>query len=124
VIEVRVAALETAAALEHVITTDGSQLGFDLAKAVADADPALRRAAIELVPRPTASGLRATLVGAIGDADADVALAAAQALCADVADDPKGVKAALGADGVKQIAALVKAHPNASATRDAARCLK
>ena len=39
-IEVRVAALETAAALEHV--GDPTALGFDLAKVMADPDPALR----------------------------------------------------------------------------------
>ncbi len=120
-IEARIAALETAAALEHAI--DPHELGFDLARALADTDPALRIAALTLVPRPTAIAFRAPLVTAIGDHDAGVALAAAQTLCADAADDPAGVKAALGSARA-QLEALVKAHPNAAETRDAARCLK
>jgi hypothetical protein len=121
-IEVRVAALETAAALEHVL--DPEQLGFELARALADPDPALRVAALALVPRPTASGLRAPIAGSLGDASSEVALAAAQTLCADAADDPAGVKAVLGAQGLARIKVLVKAHPNAPETRDAARCLR
>ena len=121
-IEVRVASLETAAALEHVV--DPTQLGFDLAHVLGDADPVLRTAALELVPRPTAAALRATIVPALADADSAVVLAAAQTLCADVADDPKGVKSALGADGAAKIKAIVKAHPNAIESRDAARCVK
>ena len=117
-IEVRVAAIETAAALEHVI--DPTQLGFDLAHALADGDPLLRVAALELVPRPIAAALRATIVPVLGDADAAVTLAAAQALCADAAEDRQAVKAALGAEGLAKIKAIVKAHPNT----DASRCLK
>ncbi len=120
-IEARVAALETAAALEHAI--DPRELGFDLARALGDTDPALRIAALTLVPRPSAVALRAALVTAIEDRDADVALTAAQTLCTDIADDPAGVKAALGGARA-QLEALVKTHPNAAESRDAARCLK
>jgi hypothetical protein len=122
VIEVRVASLETAAALEHVI--DPAQLGFDLGHALADPDPLLRAAALELVPRPTAAALRAVIVPVLGDSDTAVTLAAAQTLCADVADDASAVKAALGTDGIAKIKAIVKAHPNAIEVRDASRCLK
>ncbi len=121
-IEVRVAALETAAALEHVL--DPGALGFALAHALADPDPALRIVALGLVPRPTAAALRVTIAPAVADPRDDVALAAAQTLCADIADDPASVKDVLGADGVARIRALVKAHPRAIETRDAARCLR
>jgi hypothetical protein len=121
-IEVRIAALEICSALEHVI--DPAQLGFDLAHALADGDPLLRVAALELVPRPTAAALRAMIVPVLGDSDAAVTLAAAQTLCADAADDSGAVKAALGADGVAKIKAVVKAHPNAIEARDASHCLK
>ena len=121
-IEVRVAALETAAALEHAI--DPHELGFDLGRALGDADPALRIAALALVPRPTAAALRAALVAALGDGDPAVALAAAQTLCADAADDLTAVKTALGAAGIAELEALVQAHPHAHEARDVARCLK
>jgi hypothetical protein len=118
VIDVRVAALETAAALEHVI--DPAQLGFDLAHVLADPDPLLRVAALELVPRPTAPALRASIVPVLGAGDAAVTLAAARTLCADAAEDLAAVKAALGPEGLARIKAIVKAHPDASASR----CLK
>ncbi|MEO8843515.1 MAG: hypothetical protein ABI591_19450 [Kofleriaceae bacterium] len=118
VIEVRVAALETASVLEHVI--DPAQLGFDLAHVLADPDPVLRVAALELVPRPTAPALRTLIVPALGDGDAAVARAAAQTLCADAAEDLAAVKAALGGDGLAKIKAIVKAHADAAASR----CLK
>ena len=118
-IEVRVAALETAAALAHVL--DPADLGFDLAAALADRDPALRITAIELVPRPLPATSRAPLATAItGDVDPAVALAAAQVLCADLADDPAATRAALGERGLERIRTLVTDHP---AARDAARCL-
>lgn len=121
-IEVRVAALETAAALEHAI--DPHDLGFDLGRALGDADPALRIAALTLVPRPTAAALRAALVAALGDGDPAVALAAAQTLCADADDDLAAVKTSLGAAGIAQLEALVATHAHAHEARDVARCLK
>lgn len=121
-IEARVAALETAAVLEHAI--DPHELGYDLGHALDDPDPALRLAAVTLVPRPTAATLRASLVVALGDRDARVALAAAQTLCADADDDRGAVRAALGEAGLAQLHALVKAHATASEAREAARCLK
>jgi hypothetical protein len=122
VIEVRVAALETAAALEHVV--DPTQNGFDLARVMSDRDPLLRVAGLELIPRPTPASLRVAIVPALADSDPAVVLAAAQTLCADFADDPDGIKTALGADGLAQIKAIVKAHPNAIESRDGSRCLK
>ena len=117
VIEVRVAALGTAAALEHVV--DPTQSGFDLAHVMSDPDPLLRVAAMDLLPQPTSPSVRVAIVPALADSNPAVALAAAQTLCADFADDPDGIKTALGAEGLAQIKAIVKAHPNAIA-----RCLK
>lgn len=116
-IEVRVAALETAAALGHV--GDPMALGFDLAKVMVDPDPALRVAALELVPRPTAKAMYAVIVPALGDSSSAVSLAAAETLCADAGDDPAAVKAALGPTGMAQVKAIAKAHP---AAKDLARC--
>ena len=119
VIEVRVAALDTAAALAHVL--DPADLGFDLAAALGDRDPALRIGALELVPRPLPPALRTSVAAAVtSDVDPAVALAAAQVLCADVADDPAATRAALGERGLERIRVLVKDHPGA---RDASRCL-
>jgi hypothetical protein len=119
VIEVRIAALETASALGHV--ADPMALGFDLAKVMADPDPALRVAALELIPRPTAKAMYAVIVPALGDASAAVSFAAADSLCADAGDDPAAVKAALGATGTAQIKAIAKTHP---AAKDLARCVR
>ncbi len=113
-IEVRVAALETASALEHVLDPD--QLGFDLSRALADVDPALRAAALGAIDR-IAIAQRPVIVAALGDRDPTVALAAARALCAD--EDLPGIKAALGEPGLAQVKALAKSH-----AADVARCLK
>jgi hypothetical protein len=118
-IEVRIAALETAAALGHV--GDPTALGFDLAKVMADPDPALRVAALELVPRPTAKAMYAVIVPALGDSRDAVSLAAAETLCADAGDDPAAVKAALGPTGTAQVKAIAKTHP---AAKDLARCVR
>jgi hypothetical protein len=122
-VEVRVLALDTAAALAHV--RDPNELGFELDVALADRDPAVRVAAIALVPVPTPIALRAALATAVAsDAEPAVALAAAQALCADlVTDDPAPVLAALGAKGVERVRALVAAGGASAALRDAARCV-
>jgi len=119
VIEVRVAALETAAALGHV--GDPAALGFDLAKVMVDPDPALRIAALELIPRPTPRALYPQIVPTLGDGNGEVALAAAESLCTDAGDDPAAVKAALGETGAAQVKAIAKAHP---AAKDLARCLR
>jgi hypothetical protein len=74
-IEVRVLALDTAAALDP--------LGAPLATALASPDPALRLAAIEASPSPLAAPLAAALDAATHDPDAAVAAAATLALCID-----------------------------------------
>ncbi|HUJ59840.1 MAG TPA: hypothetical protein VLX92_15155 [Kofleriaceae bacterium] len=122
-IEVRTIALDTAATLGHALDPDA--LGFDLAAALADPDPAIRATAVALVPDPAPEAARAPLAAAvIGEADAAVALGAAQALCAGLAfDDPAPVRAALGAKGLERIKALV-AKTRSPAARDAARCVR
>jgi hypothetical protein len=93
----------------------------------ADAEPALRRAAYELLDAPLADAERALAARAVaGDADADVALAAAQALCSGLGfgDDPAPVLAALDDEARARLRGLVgvAAHPPA-ARIDAGRCL-
>lgn len=117
-IELRVLALDTAAAL------DPGGTGVELAAALADPDPAYRRAAIAVVPMPVPPAMRAALAGAAaGDADPGAALDAAAALCADlVADPPRPILDALGPAGLARLRKLVADGPPA-AVRDAARCL-
>jgi hypothetical protein len=117
-IELRVLALDTAAAL------DPGGVGVELAAALADPDPAYRRAAIALVPMPVPPAMRGALGGAVaGDPDPGVALQAADVLCADlVADPPRPILDALAAPGLARLRTLVRAGPPA-AIRDAARCL-
>jgi len=118
-IEVRVLALDTVTSLAQTITP--SSIGFDLAAALHDRDPAFRAAAVQLVPRPTPAALRAPLADAVkDDADDKVALAAAKALCGD-ARDP--ALAQLGARGLERVKKLVAGKPQ-KLTRDAMRCLK
>jgi hypothetical protein len=116
-IEVRVYALDTVSSLAQTLAPQS--LGFDLAGALADRDPAFRAATVQLVPRPTPTALRATLAKAIkDDADEKVALGAAQALCGDHRDAALPL---LGAQGLERIKKLVAGKP-ARDTRDAMRC--
>jgi hypothetical protein len=117
-IELRVLALDTAAALDP----DG--VGVELGAALADPDPAYRRAAIAVVPMPVPPAMRAALAGAVArDADPGAALDAAAALCGDlVADPPRPILDALGAPGIARIQALGAGGPRPAA-RAAARCL-
>jgi hypothetical protein len=119
-IELRVIALDVARALGE------PALGFDLAAALADPDPALRREAVALVPVPVPGELRTPLAGAVAnDKDPDVALGAAQVLCADLAGDPpEPVLAALGETGLVRLRSLVALpHSAHAAVVEAARCL-
>jgi hypothetical protein len=121
-IELRVLALDTAAALDP----DGT--GVDLAAALRDPDPAFRRAAASIVPLPAPAATYAPLASAIvGDSDPDVALGAAQSLCLslDPAGNARPILDALGAAGLARLRALVRdGRPvGATAVRDAARCL-
>lgn len=120
-IELRVLALDTAAALER------GGVGLDLlTHALADPDQAFRRAAIALVPAPVPSAMRAPLASSVAkDTDPGVALAAAAVLCADVATDPaQPILDALGGPGLERIRSLITQKGAQAAIRDAKRCLK
>jgi len=105
--------------------TTGS-IGIDLDAALADPDPAFRRAAVALAPVPLPAALRAPLAGAVvRDTDPLVALGAAQALCADlVGDKPAPILAALGAPGLIRLRTIIGTEgASRGVVRDAARCL-
>lgn len=121
-IELRLLALDTAAALDPAGT------GVELAVALRDPDPAFRRAAASLVALPAPAATYAALADAvIHDADPGVALDAAQSLCASLdAAATRPILDALGGAGVARIRAVVTAtdpRPDPPAARDAARCL-
>ena len=126
-IELRVIALDTAAALDRS-TPDpdsGTGTGVPLEVALADRDPAFRRAAILDVPLPVPPGARTALATAIAkDTDPAVALAAASILCFDAsAATAQPIREALGAAGLERISALVTGTRLTPAIRDAKRCL-
>lgn len=118
-VEVRVLSVEIALAL------DPSHMPF--AAVLAEPDPAVRRAAVAAVPMPVPVALRPALAATVtNDADPQVAVGAAQALCADLVADPaKPVLDALGAQGIARLKTLA-ATPGLSRAvkRDLARCLK
>jgi hypothetical protein len=117
-IEVRVLALDTVTSLTQVL--EPGALGFDLGVALADPDPAYRAIAIGNVPRPTPAAALAALARTVkDDADAKVALVAAQVLCGD---DPVAARPLLAAQGLDRIKKLVGGKP-ARNVRDASRCL-
>lgn len=121
-IELRLLALDTAAAL------DRGRVGVALAAAFGDPDPAFRRAVASIVPLPAPPATREELAGAVvHDTDPGVALAAAQTLCLSLdAAQPRPILDALGAAGLARIRALVAGpqRPVEPAVRDAARCLE
>ena len=117
-IEVRVLALDTVTSLAQIL--DPGALGFDLATALGDVDPAYRAIAIANVPRPTPAPAMAPLANTVkNDADDKVALEAAQVLCGD---DPAAARPLLAAQGLDRIKKLVAGKP-ARTIRDASRCL-
>lgn len=124
--DVRVAALETGRALADALGEDAGadDLPYRLETALADPDPEIRRAALELVPHDAVP--LATVAALLHDADSIVAVVAAQVLCAGLAfdDAPAPILAAAGSAGLARIRALV-AMPGQppTAVLDAARCL-
>jgi hypothetical protein len=120
-IELRMAALDTAAAL------DPSGIAVDLGAALQDADPAFRSGVVAIVPLPVPPALVAPLAGAvIHDHEGEVALAAAQTLCLSLDEAaPRPILEALGPEGLARIRALARAsrRPHAAEVTDAARCL-
>jgi hypothetical protein len=137
--DVRVHALEVAArvAAARIATADAAPgPGYDLIALLADDDPEVRRAAAELTPLPAPEAWRAPLAAAIaGDVEPAVAVAAAQALCAEIGPAPPGtagdaqiaaVVAALGDDAAARLRTIFKGAIPAvppGALVDAARCL-
>jgi hypothetical protein len=122
-ITLRVLALDTAAAIDRLVT---SGIGADLPTALADPDPAFRRAAIALAPMPVPAAMRPAFASVVAkDIEPAIALAAAAVLCADLAVDPaKPVLGALGSAGIVRLRNLVTiVHAARPALRDAARCL-
>ncbi|MGE0550899.1 MAG: hypothetical protein AB7R00_27800 [Kofleriaceae bacterium] len=117
-IELRVMALDVTATL--------SPNGIELPRALGDADPAFRRAAIVVTPAPVPAAIQPVLGGIIAnDRDVAVALAAAEVLCSDLAADPSGpIVKALGPAGLTRLRKLV-VTPGVSqhALRQARRCL-
>ncbi len=103
---------------------DGS--GVPLAPALADPDPALRRAVLAHAPAPLPPELRDPIATAVvSDIDPLVALAAAAVVCADLAVDPaEPILDAQGPAGLTRIQTIV-ATSGASRghVREAARCL-
>jgi hypothetical protein len=113
-----VLALDTAASLAQIL--EPGAIGFDLATALGDADPAYRAIAIGNVPRPTPASALAPLAAAVtNDANEAVALVAAQVLCGD---DPAAARPLLAAQGLDRIKKLVAGKP-ARSVRDASRCI-
>lgn len=129
--DVRVHATEVAAnlaAARRATAGDEPGLGYDLAVTLHDADAEVRRVGCELLPQPLPADVT-ELVGDVVAIDADpaVALACAQALCAELkyaASAP--VLVALGEDGKARLRAIFTAPlpevPD-GALIDAARCL-
>ncbi len=125
--DVRVHALETAAAVHRALGSDAVEAPFDLATTALDPEPEVRRAAFELLPAPLPDELIPMVAGRVtGDGESAVALAAAQALCLGIAldADPAPLLAALGDAGLARITELtVVSGMSAAAVTDARRCL-
>jgi hypothetical protein len=131
--DIRVHALATAIALAQSLTGVASRPSVDLLAVITDSEPELRRAAYELAPVPLPIRLRGAAAQAIAsDEMLDVALAAAQALCAAPAatssgpggadlTDPVEAIAPAALDRLRQLILEPEADPAAAA--DAANCL-
>jgi hypothetical protein len=149
-VDVRVLALEIGVSLGRVLHRFAGEArtgtprgpvrapGEVLAELAIDAEPALRRAAFELMDTPLSPAQRALAGKAVGDPEPEVALAAAQALCSGLgfgaapaparapagAPDPAPILAALDEPGRARLRALIAVPEHAPAARiDAARCL-
>jgi hypothetical protein len=127
-IELRLLALDTAAALDDAEHGGRGGVGVDLSSAFGDPDPAFRQAVASSVPLPAPPATVATLAGVVvNDTAPDVALAAAQTLCMSItptgAPGGRAILDALGPAGLTRIRALVIERPAAPAVRDVARCL-
>jgi hypothetical protein len=137
-VDVRVLASEIGVSLGRVLQRfpDEAQTGTPrgparppeqvLAELAIDAEPALRRAAFELMDTPLSPAQAALAGKAVGDPEPEVALAAAQALCSGLGFGaaPAPVLAALDEPGRARLRELIAVPEHAPAARiDAARCL-
>ncbi|HWN67149.1 MAG TPA: hypothetical protein VNM90_05885 [Haliangium sp.] len=137
-VDVRVLALEIGVSLGRVLhlfaddarasTPRGPARppGEVLAERAIDAEPALRRAAFELMDEPLLPAQRALAGKAVADPEPEVALAAAQALCSGLGlgAAPAPILAALDEPGRARLRDLIADPAHAPAARiDAARCL-
>ena len=124
--DVRVHALTTAQFLGPTI--EPGNLGYDAAAHASDAEPEIRRAALELLPQPlSAEHLELASARARTEDDPDVAAVAGQVVCGGIAagDKPGPILAALGAGGLARVRALLLEPPGTAppaAMLDAALC--
>lgn len=118
--DVRIAALEVSRDLTRLLTGDGTRPVIEL---VADPDPEVRRAALELLASPLPPARVPRVVARLIEDDSDeVALAAAAALCsgARFGDDVAAALEAAGARGLERIAGLTTDESLSAAARFAA----
>ena len=127
--DVRVHALEVTTHLHAALGADAGpdDAPYDLDALIADADPEVRRAALELLPQPIPTGAIPKAAAILrGDTDPIVAIVAAQVLCAGLAfdDEPTAILAAIDSAGMTRLAALIvdSAMPP-GAIADAKRCV-
>jgi hypothetical protein len=110
--DVRVASLEVAAHLHRALLERAapSEPAYDLSAVLADPEPELRRAALELTIGPLDEDQRSLVAARVkSDEDPAVVAAAAQALCEGLAfgEDAAPVLEALGRRGLTRMRALV-----------------
>jgi hypothetical protein len=128
--DVRVQALEVARDLHRALRPEAAPADapYDLAAALADPDPEIRRAAIELLPAPPEPAVMARLAAQVAaDTDPVVAGAAGLVACEGLAlGDPAGaVLGALGAPGLERLRQLVSDDELSLAAREGiAQCLR
>lgn len=126
--DVRVHALEVTTNLRAALGAGATDedIAYDFGALVADGDPEVRRAALELLPQPIPAAAIATAATIVrDDADPVVAIVAGQVLCAGLAfdDDPDPILGALDAAGMKRLEALVADESMPAGARvDAGRC--
>lgn len=125
-IDVRVDSLEVAVALGQVARELGATSpGASSAALLRDADPAMRRAALELLSAPLPAEARAALSAELTRAgDPELARAIAAALCVDVEAAPAATLAALGAPGIARVQELARDGGRAAGDVELARCLQ
>lgn len=124
--DVRVEALTAVRELGETLGEDA--LAFDAGAHARDAEPEVRRAALELLPQPLSpEHQKLAAQRAREDPDPDVAAVALQALCGGIAagDDEGAILDVLGQEGLRRLHTLLREPPGtapAAALMDAALC--